>query len=237
VNKEKLQIVILAGGKGTRLHPLTQTTPKNMIKVNGKPFLTYQIELLKKNNIYDIVICVGFFSEKIVNYYGDGKKFDVNIRYAFEKTDNLLGTAGALKNAEQYLKDEFFVMYGDSYLPVNFYKIFTEFKRSGKLGLMTIYKNVNKFDKSNTSIANGLVTNYNKSRERSDLQYIDYGLLVLKKKILENIIPQKVIDLDFIIKQLIEKKELAAYEVNERFYEIGSFSGIKDFEKYLDSTM
>jgi N-acetyl-alpha-D-muramate 1-phosphate uridylyltransferase len=237
VNKENLQVVILAGGKGTRLFPLTQTMPKNMIEIRGKPFLSYQIELLKKNNIYDIVICVGFFAKQIVNYYGDGKNFGVNIRYVFEKPDNLLGTAGALKNAEQYLKDEFFVMYGDSYLPVDFRAIFKEFVRWGKLGLMTVYKNANKFDKSNTSIANGLVTRYERLRKKSDLEYIDYGLLVLKKEVLKNIPSKKFVDLDFIINHLIKEKELVANEVTQRFYEIGSFSGIKDFEKYLDSTI
>ncbi len=235
MNIENLQIVILAGGKGTRILPLTQTMPKNMIEIKGKPFLSYQLELLKKNKIFDIVICVGFFAEQIVNYFEDGKKFGVNIRYVFESPSNLLGTAGALKNAEQYLNDEFFVMYGDSYLPVDFQLIFKEFVRSEKLGLMTVYKNANRFDKSNTSIKDGLVTSYNKPMKKSDLEYIDYGLLVLKKKILENIPPKKFVDLDFIINQLIKEKELAANEVTQRFYEIGSFSGIKDFEKYLDA--
>ena len=100
---------------------------------------------------------------------------------------------------------------------------------------MTVYKNANKFDKSNTSIGNGLVTGYDKSREASDFEYIDYGLLVLKKEVLEIIPLQKFIDLDFIIKRLIEREELAAHEVKERFYEIGSFSGMSDFKKYSDS--
>lgn len=228
-------MVILAGGKGTRLHPLTQTMSKNMIEVKGKPFLTYQIELLKKNNIYDIVICAGYFSEQIVNYYGDGKKFDVDIRYSFEKPDNLLGTAGAIKNAQAYLDHEFFVMYGDSYLPINFCDVFNAFKNYKKLGLMTVYKNMNRFDKSNVTIENDLVVTYDKSGKNQKLNYIDYGLLVLKKEIVGGIPPDKLVDLDFVINKLIEQRQLVAYEAKTRFYEIGTLSGISDFEAYLDS--
>lgn len=228
-----LQAIVLAGGKGTRLYPLTKTLPKSMVLINGTPFLTYQIELLKKNNITNIVLCVGTFSDKIMDYYGDGSKFGITLKYSIENEDKLLGTAGALKNAQKLLNDEFFVMYGDSYLPIDFCSVYNNFKSHDKLALMTVYKNENKFDKSNVGIQNDHVIIYDKSNQNSSLEYIDYGLLVFKKRALDMIPEDQFVDMDFLIKNLISKRELIVYEVNERFYEIGSITGIKDFENYV----
>lgn len=228
-----MQIVILAGGKATRLYPLTKTIPKSMVQIHGKPFFAYQIELLKKNNINDIIMCVGTFADQIKRYFGDGKDFGVSIRYSVEEPNNLLGTAGAIKNAQKYLDDSFFVMYGDSYLPVDFTRIFDEFSGIRKMGLMTVYKNDGRFDKSNVAIGNGIVTVYDKSGRFKDLRYIDYGLLVLEKQVIDFIPSNEFVNLEFVLNKLIEKEELASYEVAERFYEIGSRSGIKDFENYL----
>jgi NDP-sugar pyrophosphorylase family protein len=230
-----LQIVILAGGRATRLYPITKTIPKSMVEIQGKPFFKYQLELLKKNKIYDIVMCVGTFADQIIEYFGDGKDFGVSIKYSIEKPEKLLGTAGAIKNAERLLDESFFVMYGDSYLPVDFAKISNEFSKRHKAGLMTVYENDGKFDKSNVAISNGIVTIYDKSGKFKDLRYIDYGLLVLEKKTIDSISSNEFVNLESILGKMIEKKELAAYEVNQRFYEIGSMSGIKDFEKYLDA--
>lgn len=230
-----LQIAILAGGKGRRLYPMTKAIPKSMIKICGKPFLAHQIELLKENNVENLIICVGTFSQQIIDYFGDGRKFGVSIKYSIEEPNNLLGTGGSLKNAQKYLKETFFVMYGDSYLPINFSTVFNEFKKSGKSALMTVYKNNNKFDTSNISVDNNIVTLYDKSGKNKNLKYIDYGLTVLKKQTLRMIPYNEFVSLDFFLNKLIERKELAAYEVKERFYEIGSISGIKDFESHIKS--
>ena len=119
-----MQIVILCGGLATRLGNLTKDTAKSMLKIKDKPFLLYQIENLKKHSIEDIVLCVGYLSEQIENYFGNGKKFGVNIKYSYDK-DKPLGPIGALKNAEDLLEDIFFIMYGDSYLNVEFNKIYS----------------------------------------------------------------------------------------------------------------
>ena len=228
-----MQIVILAGGKATRMYPMSKTIPKSMIEINGKPFLEHQIDLLKKNQITQIVLCVGNLSKKIIDYFGDGKKFGVSIKYSIEEDDNLFGTGGALKNAQSLLNDEFFVMYGDSYLPINFRNIDNYFQKSKKIGLMTVYKNENKFDKSNISTQGDIVSAYDKTGKNQDLKFIDYGLLVFKKKILDFIPSNQQVDLEIPLKQLIKEKSLGFFEVKERFYEIGSLSGIKDFENYI----
>lgn len=232
-----MQIVILAGGKATRLIPLTKTIPKSMLNICGKPFFSHQIGLLKKNNIDKIIMCVGIFANNISDFYKDGKDFDISIKYSVEQEQNLLGTAGALKNAELLLEDEFFVMYGDSYLPIDYKQVFEKFKKLEKLGLITVFKNENKFDTSNIAIENSLVTIYDKSGKNKNLQYIDYGLLLLKKKTLDLLPSNTPVDLDFLFHKLIEKKELACHEIFERFYEIGSKNGIKDFENYAKQNL
>src|SRR4030042_2339790 len=110
-----MQMVILAGGLASRLGPLTQDTPKCMLCFHGKTFFEHQIDLLKRHDITDILMCVGHLADKIQEYFGDGSQFGVRLRYSVEK-DKLLGTGGALKNAEPLLDNEFLLMYGDSYL-------------------------------------------------------------------------------------------------------------------------
>lgn len=228
-----MQIVILAGGLGTRLYPKTKTVPKSLLSINHKPFLSYQIDLLKKNNIFDIVLCLGKFSDQIINYYGNGKDFGVSIKYSIEDSDNLLGTAGALKKAGEYLDESFFVMYGDSYLPINFCQIWDKFQKINSLGMMTVYYNNNEFDKSNVSVENNFITVYDKSKKNNCFSFIDYGLLIFRKNILEIIPDSTFLNLDYVLQYLISKKQLSSYQVFQRFYEIGSFQGLKDFSKYV----
>ena len=182
-----MQMVILCGGLATRLGDLAKDIPKSMIKIEGKPFLEYQIENLKKHSIKDIVLCVGHLSEKIESYFGDGEKFGVNIKYSNDG-NKPLGAIGAVKNAESLLEDVFFIMYGDSYLSVDFQKAYSFFNKNDKLGLMVVYKNYDKFDKSNIIIENNAVVGY----EEKDAVYIDYGTSILRKKALENV-PKNVL--------------------------------------------
>ena len=179
-----MQIVILCGGLATRLGDITKYTPKSMIKIEGKPFLEYQIENLKKNSIKDIVLCVGYLSEKIKKYFGNGKKFGVNIIYSHDGKKPL-GPIGSIKNAQSLLDDVFYIMYGDSYLRFDFQNVFSYFLKKNKLGLMVVYKNYDKFDKSNITVYNNMVTGYNKSEKTNDMIYIDYGASILRKKSLD----------------------------------------------------
>lgn len=226
------QIVVLAGGKATRLYPLTKEIPKSLIPINGIPFIAHQIQLLKKNNISEIVLCVGTFSDKIIEYLGDGSKFGVSIKYSVEDPSQLLGTLGALRHAYDLLEEYFFVIWGDSYLEVDYQKILKAFLDSKKLGLMTVYKNANKLERSNMSIRDGMVIDYDKQQNR-DFQYVDYGLSIFKKKALDHFPAGENLDLSLLNKKLISINELVAYEVKERFYEIGSFAGIHDLELHL----
>lgn len=203
-----------------------------MVPVCGKPFLEYQIQFLKKNGVTDIILCVGHLSEQIEKYFGDGQRWGVSIRYARDgKT--LLGTAGALRCAADKLDTEFFVIYGDSYVFLDFMEVYARFRQSGKSALMVVYRNYNKYDTSNVAVENGLVSRYDKTNSNGDLVFIDYGVLLFNKKVLDLIPENQVYPLEKVVTDLIQQKELAAYETKNRFYEIGSHTGLDEFTKYI----
>lgn len=232
-----MQIVVLAGGLGTRLKPVTKERPKSMILINDKPFLEYQIELFKRHDLFDIVLCIGYMADKIMDYFGDGSKFGVKISYSVEN-DKLLGTAGALKKAEPLLEDVFFLTYGDSYLMLDYENVIAYFKEFDKLGLMVVYKNLNRYGKSNVIIEGDpirYVKVYNKKRQTADMVYINFGVSVLRKKALSLIPSDKIMDLQDFYKVLIEQRDLLAYETHNRFYEIGSFKGLEEFRQLISS--
>jgi len=226
-----MQVVILCGGKATRLFPLTKKVPKSMVPILGKPFLEYQINLLKKNSLKNILLCTGYKGKMIKQYFGNGKKFGVRIKYSQEKK-KLLGTAGALKNAQNLLENNFIVMYGDSYVDFDFNSAIKYFNRKKLLGLMTVYKNNNKIERSNVQIKNGLVVDYDKENYKSTMKYIDYGVSIFDKKILDLISKDKCTDLSYINKELIKRKELSAFIVKKRYYQIGNPKGLMEFQNY-----
>jgi MurNAc alpha-1-phosphate uridylyltransferase len=226
-----MQVAILAGGLATRLRELTKNEPKSLLKIQGRPFIEYQIQQIKRQGITDIVICIGHLGEAIERYLGDGTQYGVNIRYSCE--DRPLGTAGALKKALNLLDNEFLTMYGDSYLFLDFAKIFSYFVKRDKLALMTVSKNRDRYDKSNTSVKGGLVTGYSKNGRTRDMVYIDYGAHVFRKIALEPVLADRYFPLEDLFPVLISLKQLLAFEVHDRFYEIGSTQGIRDFTEYI----
>jgi NDP-sugar pyrophosphorylase family protein len=206
-----------------------------MIKVLDKPFLEYQLEFLKKQGIQDVVLCTGHLKEQIEDYFGDGNKFGVNIKYSHE--DKLLGTAGAIKNAKHLLHDVFFSLYGDSYLFLDFQAALAFFKSKNKLALMSVYKNYDRYDRSNTAVEGELVRKHSKEERAEDMVYIEYGANIFRKEVLELIPEDRPYSLSELFAQLIEKEELVAYEVKERFYEIGSPSGLEELEEFARNVL
>jgi len=228
---DNAQIVVLAGGLATRLAHLTQNQPKSMVNINGKPFLQYQLELFKKNGITRVLICLGHLGEQIESYFENGSRFGIDITYSYENKP--LGTAGALKNAERLLDDRFFTIYGDSYVSLDFSDVWGYFQSRNKLALMTVYKNNNLFDTSNTVIRDSLVLKYNKHEKAADMNYIEYGVNIFRKDVLSGIPEDRFYELGDVFTPLIEDEQLLAYEVTERFYEIGSLNGLTDFKTYI----
>lgn len=227
-----MQMVILAGGLGTRMRPLTEERPKAMIMIEDRPFLEYQIELLRKNGIKEIVLCVGYLADQVKDYFGDGTGFGVDIRYS-EEQGQLLGMAGALKNAEPLLAEEFLAMNGDSYLLLDYAEIMSCFKRRNELGLMVVYRNHNRYRASNVAIEGEMVTIYDRNERLPLMTYIDAGLWALRKRAL-SLIPQcRPVSQDEFFYKLIERNQLLAFEVSQRFYEIGSFSGLAELRQLI----
>lgn len=228
-----LPIAILAGGLATRLHPLTLNTPKSLVPINGVPFIEWQLRHLEKTGIESVVMCLGHKALEIKNFLGDGHKFGLKINYSIEKTP--LGTGGAVKNAEHLLGDVFGLLYGDSYLPIDYLSVFNRSLHSEKHVLMTIYKNSNDLDVSNVILQPNGDVYYSKKHPTDQMSYIDYGFSVLKKEALTTIPKGIASDLSDSLEILSKNGKVEGFEVWERFYEIGSFSGIVDLEKYLRS--
>ena len=226
-----IQAVILAGGLATRLGELTTKCPKSMVKLLDKPFLTYQLELLRASGIIDIVLCIGHLGIQIMDTFRDGSKFGMHIRYSAE--DKPLGTAGALKHAESLLAKPFFVMYGDSYLFLDLPKVMSYFLSQDKLALATVFRNQDAYVRSNMVIRGNMVLEYNKLKKSKDMVYIDYGASIFTKEALHLVPENHVYSLEDLFIRLIEKEQLLAFEVNDRFYEIGSPQDLKDFEAFV----
>jgi N-acetyl-alpha-D-muramate 1-phosphate uridylyltransferase len=227
-----MQAVILAGGLATRIRPLTNSIPKSLIEIEGKPFIAYQLDILKQQGLTGIVLCVGYLGEQIASYLGEGKSLGISINYSYE-TNQLLGTAGALKNAEKLLEEQFLVIYGDSYLFLDLPSIFSYFNQFDKLGLMTVYRNQNQFDQSNVIIEGNLVKVYNKKQKLEGMDYIDYGALLLRRNCLNLVPNNQAYSLEELLVPLVNQGQILAYKVKQRFYEIGSLKGIADFKKYV----
>ncbi len=227
-----LPVAILAGGLATRLRPLTETMPKVLLPVAGKPFLAHQLDLLRGQGIKRVVLCVGYLGEMIERDFGDGRDWGVHLEYSFDGPV-LLGTGGALKKTLPLLGEEFFVLYGDSYLPIDFGPVADCFHRSGKLGLMTVFHNRNQFDTSNVWFADGEIKVYDKKNRLPEMQHIDYGLSVLSAAAFGDYPADRPFDLAEVMRSLVATKQLAGFEVQERFYEIGSPSGLAELEALL----
>lgn len=227
-----LPVAILAGGLATRLRPITEKIPKALVDVAGKPFVVRQLDYLRRQGITRVVLCLGYLGEQVEAVVGDGSAFGLEVRYSWDGP-RLLGTGGALKQALPLLGEQFFVFYGDSYLPIDFRAVERDFLASGKLALMTVLKNRDQWDKSNVLFRDGGIAEYNKRAPRPEMAHIDYGLGVLSASVLENVPANEPFDLADIYRNLSVQGLLAGHEVFERFYEIGSHKGLEETIEYF----
>ncbi|MEO5958609.1 MAG: nucleotidyltransferase family protein [Opitutaceae bacterium] len=229
-----LPVAILAGGLATRLRPVTEKVPKLLVEIAGEPFFSHQIRLLKQAGLTRLILCVGHLGEQIVALYGNGAKWGVTIEYAFDGP-TLLGTGGALIAALPKLGESFYVLYGDSYLPVDYRAVGEFFLRSGKLSLMTVYENHGRFDASNVRFENNAIEVYDKKHPLPQMHHIDYGLGVFRAVAFDGFPRDAAVDLAEIQKSLVTRGELAGLEIKERFYEIGSPAGLNELDAILRS--
>ena len=225
----KLPIVVLVGGLGKRLGNKVKNTPKPLIKINGKPFLELVLNNLINKGFKEIILCTGYLENKIIKFVNK-KKFEAEIIIS-KDGKKLLGTGGAVKKATKKIKKDFILMYGDTFLPIDFKKVENAYFKQKRPALMTIYKNNNKYDKSNV-FYNKKTLIYNKEIYDKKMNYIDYGLLILNKKVLKNN-KKSIFSISSLLEKLSLKNLITGYPVYKRFYEIGSIEGLKETRKYL----
>jgi NDP-sugar pyrophosphorylase family protein len=203
-----------------------------LIEINGRPFIEWQLDLLIKNGYSDFVFCLSHKSDMVQEYLGDGSRRGVKIQYSLDG-ETQLGTGGAIQKALPTLGEAFAVLYGDSYLPIDYSTVEKEFLNSVDLALMTVYENKNQFDSSNVEFIGGNLINYQKGLSNKKMQHIDYGLTYFRSSAFLPCSDQAAFDLSEVCHDLSTHGQMGGFEVFERFYEIGSVHGIHELSEYL----
>jgi NDP-sugar pyrophosphorylase family protein len=232
-----MQCVILAGGLATRMRPLTETIPKSLIPVAGRAFLDYQLQWMAGVGVDRVLLSVGYLGAMLRDYVGNGQRWGLAVETVDEGTE-LRGTAGALRLAldSGRLDEAFLVTYGDSFLPIDFARVWQAFQRCAKPALMTVLRNVGRWDQSNVIFEHGdvLYDKQRRTRPVADFCYIDYGLCALQRSLVLHHVPERGrADLANLFHELSLAGRLTGFEVHERFYEVGSPAGLSDFEQWV----
>ncbi len=227
-------VALLAGGLATRLRPITETIPKSLVTVAGEPFLAHQLRLLYSHGFRRVMLCVGHLGAMIEREVGDGSAFGMRLEYSFDGP-KLLGTGGAIQRALPLLGEAFVVLYGDSYLPMDYAAAVGAFVDGGKPGLMTVFHNEGHWDTSNVVFADGAIRRYDKKELTPEMRHIDYGLGILRADAMATYPRDEAFDLAEVYRDLSRADQLAGYEVRHRFYEIGSPKGLAELDTLLSA--
>ena len=227
---EPLPAAVLAGGRATRLGTVAAEKPKALIEVAGAPFVDHQLALLRSYGIERVVMLIGHLGEQIRDALGDGSRLGLQVDYS-EDPPGLAGTAGALRRALPKLGDEFMLLYGDTYLRIDYADLGRAFRDSGQLGLMAVLRNEGRWDTSNTSVAGDRVLRHDKREPDPEMEWIDYGVGALRAEALD--VAPEASDLSDVYGRLAELGELAAYVATERFYEIGTPEALAETDAFL----
>jgi NDP-sugar pyrophosphorylase family protein len=228
------QIVILNGGIGSRVKSIAKNLPKCLIKFGSKPFLFFQLRLIKKKGIKNVVICCGYKSNFIIKELKKKYITNLGLKISVSTEKRRLGTGGAILNANRYLHDIFFITYGDSWLDINYKKVANELVNSKYSCIMTVINgSLIKNHMSNIALERNKIIAYKKNNIKKKFKFIDYGLLVMKKDNLCYFKNKKIFDLSVMINYLINNNSIKVHKVNKKFYHIGSLDGIQEIKKIL----
>jgi MurNAc alpha-1-phosphate uridylyltransferase len=228
-----IPVALLAGGLATRLRPVTETIPKALVEVAGKPFIDHQLQLLHHYGIRKVVLCLGYLGQMIEEHLGDGSAFGMQLLYAYDG-EKLLGTGGAIRRAAHLLGDVFWVMYGDSYMDIDYAAVLDDFAARNVLGTMTVLRNDDRWDQSNVVFENGQLIRYDKKNRTRDMRHVDYGVGILRRQALDRIPPDQPHDLATLYTQLVAEGQMSGHEVGNRFYEIGTPASLEEARRYLE---
>ena len=232
---EKMQVVVLMGGLGTRIRGVSPGTPKSMIEVCDRPFFSYQLELMKWHGFRRFVFCIGHGGERIRDFFGDGRSFGVEIKYSSD-ANSLLGTGGALRKAVDLLDEDILVMYGDGYLDADYsefiYRYYQARSKKSRKVMMAIYRNRDQYDKSNILFENEELLVYDKTHPLPRMEYIDFGAAIVDRSVVEEI-PEGNVDLADVYHRLAAEGMMSGYVVENRFYEIGTPESLDEFKRFM----
>jgi NDP-sugar pyrophosphorylase family protein len=213
-------IVVLVGGLGTRVAGITgPDRPKALLDVAGEPFLVRRLRELAAEGVPEAWLLVGHGAAVIGDVVGDGAGLGLAVRYVHDGP-RLLGTGGAVRAALLHLPERFLLTYGDTFLPAALAPIVEAWDGSGRPALMTVLRNDDRWEPSNVAVADGLVVRYEKGA--SGLTHIDYGMLAFERAVFDPYPVDDPFDLGIVLRDLIDRRELAAHEVHERFHDIGN---------------
>ncbi len=227
------QAVILAGGEGTRLRPLTLTTPKPLILVNGKPFAEYLVELLKRNGVEEIIFLTGYLADQFPQTLGDGSRFGLRIRYSASPVED--ETGARLRKAAPLLDEQFLFLYGDNYWPLELDKLLAHWERTGISALVTVYERNEPGKKNNIRVGeSGLVEVYDKERETPGCNGVDIGFFILNKEVLDLLPPDNVNFEATVLPELIEKKQLAGFLTKQPYWGLTDRARLPSVERALN---
>jgi NDP-sugar pyrophosphorylase family protein len=230
----EMQVVILAGGRATRLGDAARTTPKALLPVAGRPFLAWQLERLASSGYRDVLLLTGHLGDAVDAFVGDGSSFGMRAR-CIPDGPELLGTAGALRAAMGVLAQEFLVTYGDSYLPFDYGAPLRDLRAHPEaLGTMSVFPNAGRWDASNTRVESERVVRYEKGSKDPSLDHIDYGAIALRRAVVSALEPGAR-GLDSVQSDLVRRGLMRAYVATKRFYEIGSPEGLAELDRLLAS--
>lgn len=231
-NQKLKQAIILAGGLGERLKPLTYKTPKPLVSINGKPFILYLIERLILQNITEILILTGFKSDEFLflkNQFGN----KINLKII--ETPVSYQTGSRILNASEFIHDHFLLLYGDNYWPFNIKLLAKNYFNSKKIGQIVIYQNDDRYSLSNVSISDNYIINcYDKSRKIPNLQFVDIGFGIFSRKVIEFL--DLKINESFekqVYEKLVEKKQLIGFPTAHRYYSLTNLDRLGPLETVL----
>ncbi len=223
-------ICILAGGLGTRLGDRVSETPKPLLEVAGEPFAVHQLRLLARSGADRVVLCVGYLGDRIVDRIGD-RQFGISIAYSHDGPE-LIGTLGAVRKAAPLLGERFLVLYGDTYLRIDYRACARDWQASGMPAMMSVLHNEGRWDTSNVEFDGHRVLRYDKHQPTSAMRWIDYGLGGLERSVLERTDTSSS-DLADLYHDLAARGELFGSAAAERFYEIGTPGALEEANSFL----
>ena len=223
-------VCILAGGLGTRLGERVRTTPKPLLEVAGQPFLLHQLRLLADHGAREVILCVGYRGEQVAQRIGD-ERYGIRVRYSYDDPD-LDGTLGAVRRALPLLGARFLVLYGDTYLRLDYRAVDRAWRASGLPAMMTVLRNDGRWDASNVVYHEQRVVRYDKRAPTPDMRWIDYGLGGLEARALDAVAADER-DLAALYSRLAARGDLLGVEATERFYEIGTPEALAETDEFL----